>query len=127
LKSFYPLFPKFAYFTEASINAPINFIDVFPTVTVQPLNNLSVNICVDVILRCSVLDAFYQPPGVPLVPGSANKKRFLGAQSNLQAEWQATSHISVNAVYVHFVTKGFLKAAGAKDIDFLGVWASYKF
>ncbi|HET9686483.1 MAG TPA: hypothetical protein VFP79_04815 [Pseudolabrys sp.] len=45
----------------------------------------------------------------------------------LQAEWQATSHISVNAAYVHFVTKGFLKAAGAKDIDFLGVWTSYKF
>ncbi len=30
LKTFNPLFPKFAYFTEASINSPINFIDVFP-------------------------------------------------------------------------------------------------
>jgi hypothetical protein len=58
------------------------------------------------------------------VPGSANKKRFLGAQSNLRAEWQATLHISVNAAYVHFLTAGFLKAAGAKDIDFLGGWAS---
>jgi hypothetical protein len=61
------------------------------------------------------------------VPGSANKKRFLGAQSNLQAEWQATAHISVNAAYVHFLTAGFLEAAGAKDIDFLSVWSSYKF
>ena len=127
LKSFYPLFPKFAYFTEASINAPINFIDVFPSVTVQPLKNLAFKVGVDVLWRYSVQDAFYQPPGVPLVPGSANKKRFLGLQSNLQAEWQATSHISINAAYVHFVTKGFLKAADAKDIDFLGVWASYKF
>jgi hypothetical protein len=127
LKSFYPLFPKFAYFTEASINAPINFIDVFPSVTVQPLKNFAFKVGVDVLWRYSVQDAFYQPPGVPLVPGSANKKRFLGAQSNLQAEWQATSHISVNAAYVHFLTEGFLKAAGAKDIDFLGVWASYKF
>ena len=127
LKSFYPLFPKFAYFTEASINAPINFIDVFPSVTVQPLQNFAFKVGIDVLWRYSVQDAFYQPPGVPLVPGSANKKRFLGAQSNLQAEWQATSHISVNAAYVHFMTKGFLKAAGAKDIDFLGVWASYKF
>ena len=127
LKSFNPLFPKFAYFTEASINAPINFIDVFPSVTVQPLKNFAFKVGVDVLWRYSVQDAFYQPPGVPLVPGSANKKRFLGLQSNLQAEWQATSHISVNAAYVHFVTKGFLKAADAKDIDFLGVWASYKF
>ena len=127
LKSFYPLFPKFAYFTEASINAPINFIDVFPSVTVQPLKNFAFKVGIDVLWRYSVQDAFYQPPGVPLVPGSANKKRFLGAQSNLQAEWQATSHISVNAAYVHFLTEGFLKAAGAKDIDFVGVWASYKF
>ena len=37
------------------------------------------------------------------------------------------TYISVNAAYVHFVTKGFLKAAGAKDIDFLGVWVSYNF
>ena len=127
LKTFNPLFPKFAYFTEASINAPINFIDVFPSVTVQPLKNFAFKVGVDVLWRYSIRDGFYQPPGVPLVPGSANKKRFLGLQSNLQAEWQATSHISVNAAYVHFLTKGFLKAAGAKDIDFLGVWASYKF
>ena len=46
---------------------------------------------------------------------------FRSLQSNLQAEWQATSHISVNAAYVQFVTKGFLKVAGAKDIDFLGL------
>ena len=127
LRSFNPLFPKFAYFTEASINAPINFIDVFPSITVQPWRNFAISVGIDVLWRYSVDDAFYQPPGVPLVPGSANKKRFLGLQSNLQAEWQATSHISVNAAYVHFVTKGFLKAADAKDIDFLGVWASYKF
>ncbi len=127
LKSFNPLFPKFAYFTEASINAPINFIDVFPSVTVQPLKNFAFRVGVDVLWRYSIRDGFYQPPGVPLMPGSANKKRFLGLQSNLQAEWQATSHISINAAYVHFLTKGFLKAADAKDIDFLGVWASYKF
>ena len=77
--------------------------------------------------RYSVLDAFDQPPGVPLVPGSANDQRLLGAQSNLQAEWQATAQISVNAASVHFLTAGFLAAAGAKDIDFLGVWASYNF
>jgi len=96
-----------------------------PSVTVQPLKNFAFRVGVDVLWRYSTQDAFYQPPGVPLVPGSANKKRFLGAQSNLQAEWQATAHISVNAAYVHFLTAGFLEAAGAKDIDFLSVWSSY--
>jgi hypothetical protein len=127
LESFYPLFPKFAYFTEASIVAPINFIDVFPSVTVQPWRSFAISVGIDVLWRYSTQDAFYQPPGVPLVPGSANNKRFLGVQTNLGAEWQATPHISVNAAYVHFLTKGFLKAAGAKDIDFVGFWAAYKF
>ena len=34
--SFDPLFPKNAYSTEASINAPINFIAAFPSVTLRP-------------------------------------------------------------------------------------------
>jgi Alginate export len=127
LKSFNPLFPKLAYFTEASINSPINYFDVYPSITVQPWRNFAISVGIDVLWRYSVKDAFYQAAGVPLVPGSANKKRFLGAQFNFQTEWQATSHISVNAAYVHFLTEGFLKAAGAKDIEFVGVWASYKF
>ena len=96
LKSFYPLFPKFAYFTEASINAPINFIDVFPSVTVQPLRNFAFKVGVDVLWRYSVQDAFYQPPGVPLVPGSANKKRFLGLHSPTSKQNGRRPHISLS-------------------------------
>jgi hypothetical protein len=88
LKSFDPLFPKNAYFTEASINSPINFIDVFPSVTIQPTFNFAVTAGVDVLWRYSTHDAFYTPPGIPLVAGSANNKRFVGVQSNLHAEWQ---------------------------------------
>ena len=103
------------------------FIDVFPSVTVQPWRTFAVKLGIDVLWRYSAQDAFYQPPGLPLVPGSANAKRFLGAQSLLQFEWQAIPHISVNAAYVHFLTGGFLQAAGAKDIDFVAFWTSYKF
>jgi hypothetical protein len=127
LATFYPLFPKYAYFTEAAINAPMNFIDVFPSVTVQPTANFAITSGIDFLWRYSIQDAFYQPPGVPLVPGSANDKRFLGAQYNLHAEWQVTSHINVNFVYVHFFAGGFLRAANASDIDFIGLWTSYKF
>ncbi len=95
--------------------------------TVQPTSNFAVTFGVDFLWRYSTNDGFYQPPGVPLVPSSANNQRFLGAQFNLHAEWQATAHINVNAVYVHFLVDGFLNAAGAKDIDYLGLWMSYKF
>jgi hypothetical protein len=114
LKSFDPLFPKNAYFTAASINSPINFIDVFPSVTIQPTFNFAVTAGVDVLWRYSTLDAFYTPPGISVVLGSANNKRFLGAQSNLHAEWQVTPHLNINAVYVHFQTAGFLRRPAEK-------------
>jgi hypothetical protein len=127
LKSFDPLFPKNAYFTEASITWPANFIDVYPSVTIQPTFNFAVTAGADVLWRYSTLDAFYTPPGIPVVLGSANNKRFLGAVSNLHAEWQVTPHLNINAVYVHFQTEGFLKAAGGKNTDFVGVWGAYRF
>ena len=68
----------------------------------------------DVLWRYSTLDAFYTPRGIPVVLGSANNKRFVGAQSNLHAEWQVAPHLNINAVYVHFQTEGFLKAAVGK-------------
>lgn len=45
--------------------------------------------------------------------------------SNLHAEWQVTPHLNINAVYVHFQAEGFLKAAGGKNTDFVGVWGAY--
>jgi hypothetical protein len=127
LKDFYPLFPKYAYFTEAQINAPINMVDVFPSVTIQPRRDFAVTAGVDFLWRYSTRDGFYQPPGVLLVPSSANTDRFLGEQYNLHAEWQATAHINVNAVYVHFTPAGFLKSAGTKGIDYVGIWTAYIF
>jgi hypothetical protein len=59
-------------------------------VTVQPWRSFAISVGIDVLWRYSTQDAFYQPPGVPLVPGSANNKRFLGVQTNLRAEWQPT-------------------------------------
>jgi hypothetical protein len=72
LKDFYPLFPKYAYFTEAQINAPINMVDVFPSVTIQPRRDFAVTAGVNFLWRYSTRDGFYQPPGVLLVPSSVH-------------------------------------------------------
>jgi hypothetical protein len=127
LRTFDPLFPKNAYFTEASINWPTNFIDVYPSVTIQPTYNFAVMGGVDVLWRYSTLDAFYTPPGIPVVLGSADNQRFLGEQYYLHAEWYPTPHLDVVAAYVHFQAEAFLKAAGGKNTDYIGVWSAYRF
>jgi hypothetical protein len=82
---------------------------------------------IESLWRQNTHDSFYQPPGVPVVAGNANDKRFLGEVLNLQAEWQVTPNLNVNAAFVHFFADGFLHAAGGKSITWTGAWVTYNF
>jgi hypothetical protein len=127
LGTFYPLFPKNNYFNEASIETPMNVMHVNPYVQIQPRPDMAFTTGIDILWRENTRDSFYQPPGLPVVAGNANSKRFLGEAFNLQAEWQATPNLNVNAVFVRFFADGFLSAAGGKDITWTGVWATFNF
>lgn len=127
LSTFYPLFPKNNYFTEASIQTPINVMHINPYVEVQPRPDLALLAGVDVQWRQNTHDSFYQPPGMPIVAGNANNKQFLGEFLNLQAEWQATPNLNVNVAFVQFFADGFLRAAGGKSITWTGAWATFNF
>jgi hypothetical protein len=127
LGPFYPLFPKNNYFNEASIQTAMNYMDVYPYVQIQPRSNLAFMAGIDILWRQNIHDSFYQPPGVPVVAGNANNKRFLGAALNLQAEWQVTPNLNINAAFVHFFSDGFLRAAGGKSITWTGAWATFNF
>ena len=127
LGTFYPLFPKNNYFNEANIQTPMNYMDIYPYAEIQPRRDLAFMGGVDILWRQNVRDSFYQPPGVPVVPGNANDKRFLGEALNFQVEWQATPNLDVNAAVVYFLVDGFLRAAGAQDVTWTGVWATFNF
>jgi hypothetical protein len=127
LGTFYPLFPKNNYFNEANIQTPMNYMDIYPYAQIRPRRDLAFMAGVDVLWRQNIHDSFYQPPGVPLFPGNANTKRFLGEAINLQAEWLATPNVDVNAAVVRFIAEGFLQAAGGHDITWTGAWATFNF
>jgi hypothetical protein len=127
LGTFYPLFPKNNYFNEASIQTPMNVMHVNPYVQVQPRADLAFLAGIDILWRQNTSDSFYQPPGVPVVAGNANNKRFLGTALNLQAEWQVTPNLNINAAFVHFFADGFLRAAGGQSITWTGAWATFNF
>jgi Alginate export len=127
LGTFYPLFPKNNYFSEANIQTAINYIDVYPTLQIQPRRDLAFIVGIEWLWRENTDDSFYQPPGLPVVPGNANGRRYLGTSSTAQIEWYATANLDLNLGYTHFAADGFLKAAGAKDIDWFGVWTVFNF
>jgi hypothetical protein len=101
--------------------------DIYPYVQIQPRQDLAFIAGVDVLWRQNIHDSFFQPPGVPLMPGNANTKRFLGKALNLQAQWQATPNLDVNAAVVRFLAEGFLQAAGGHDITWKGLWATFNY
>jgi hypothetical protein len=127
LGTFNPLFPKGAYFSEASINAPANFYDLYPYLDLQVARGVSLTAGWDFLWRYSEDDAFYAQPLSPLIPAGASDKRYVGSQATLEAEWKVTRHLSAELAYVHFFAGGVVEDAGGKDVDFLGLWADYKF
>jgi hypothetical protein len=127
LGTFNPLFPKNAYFTEADLVTPANFIDLYPTITVHPTAAVDVTTGVDFLWRESTHDAFYRVPLIPLVRGDQSNARFIGSEFDLEAGWQIDRHLKLNAAYIHFFAGPVVTNAGGKDVDYVGGWGSYKF
>ncbi len=127
LGTFNPLFPKNAYFTEADLITPANFIDLYPTVTVHPAAGVDVTTGVDFLWRQSPHDAFYRVPLIPLVRGDQSNARYIGSEFDLDGGWQIDQHFKVSAAYIHFFAGPVITKAGGKDADYVGTWASYKF
>lgn len=127
LGTFCPLFPKNNYFNESNVQTPMNYMDIYPYAQIQPFRSVAFMAGAEVLWRENTHDSFYQPPGLPIIAGDANNKRFLGEAFNLQAEWQATPNLDINAAVVHYCADGFLRDAGGRDITWAGVWATFNF
>lgn len=127
LGTFNPLFPKNAYFTEADLVTPSNFIDLYPTVTVHPATGVEVTTGIDFLWRQSTQDAFYRVPLIPLVRSSQSNARYIGTEFSLDAGWQVDQHLKVSAAYVHFFAGPVITDARGTDVDYVGVWTSYRF
>ena len=81
LGTFNALFPKSAYFSEASLLAPANLMDVQPTLTLRLHDALTTELGVQMAWKHRLADAVYTTPA-PLValPGSAGGARRIGTQ-----------------------------------------------
>lgn len=126
LGTFNALFPKIPYFTEASLIAPANIMDVFSSLTLTLLADVAVTVGWNALWRQSSDDAFYAPP-LDAIDGTEGGSRWVGHQTMLQVEWQATRNIDVNLAYVHFTAGSTIEKAGGRDVDYVAVWTSYRF
>jgi hypothetical protein len=127
LGTFNALFPKLAYFNEASLIVPANFFDVYPSLTVKPLTSVTVVAGWDFVWRETTKDAVYTNPLVPVAGTAGRGGKFTGNQLSLDVIWQADRHVQVSGSYVHFDTGGALAPVHGRDVDFAMLSVSYKF
>lgn len=127
LSTFNALFPKQPYFSEASLLAPANLMDLHPAVTLQLTEKLSLTQDVDFFWKHRTDDAIYTTPGRPLVRPGKTGARFTGSQYNAQLEWELTKQLSVTLYFSHFFAGGAVTGARGRDVDFAGSWIKYEF
>lgn len=127
LGTFNALFPKLGYLSSAALFAASNITDVQPSITLQPLRNLTLTVGYDLIWRTTSQDAVYIGAGVPVAGTAGNPDLFSGRMLSVDLAWQVDRHVLVEAGYVHTWTAGALRAAGAHDVDFTYLATTYRF
>ncbi|HCL45342.1 MAG TPA: alginate export family protein, partial [Pseudomonas sp.] len=126
LGTFNALFPKSAYFSEASLLAPANLMDVQPTLTLRLHDAVTTELGVQMAWKHRRADAVYTTPA-PLValPGTAGGARRIGTQYKSETRWQASEHWQWQLQLAWVDAGPALKQAGGQDTLFasiVGAW-----
>lgn len=127
LNTFNALFPKQPYFSEASLLAPANIIDLHPSIALHFTETVSLTTDIDLFWKQQGADAIYAPPGRPLIQGGPTESRYIGAQVNAALEWEINRHLSMTFYYSHFFAGSAVTGAGGHDVDFVGSWINFRF
>jgi hypothetical protein len=130
LGTFYPVFPLGNYFGVIADTGPgpVNFIDVHPRVQTSFPHGVSVSTDLVVQWRESIHDGVYAVPGFLLVPAGTSQARFVGYRPGAELRWQIDRHTYLQADYGVFFAGKFLKEASpGRNINYMELWAVYKF
>lgn len=128
LQTFNPLFPRGAYFGLAALIGPVNLIDVHPSVSVSPAENVSIDLEYDAFWRYSKNDALYAVNVSTIYSGRNIDAKYIGGQYSGSIIFKPNGFLYFRGEFTWFHASSFIKAAGAgKDIFFTGATAQLKF
>ncbi|MFI8716696.1 alginate export family protein [Stenotrophomonas sp. NPDC077464] len=127
LDTFNAMYPKSAYFSEASLLAPANLMDLQPTLTLTPRPGLSTEIGWQLAWKHRRSDAVYTTPApLTAVPGTAGTPRRIGQQYKWETTWQASDHWTWKGQLAWFDAGPGLRDAGGRDTLFASVAGAWQ-
>jgi len=129
LGTFNPLFPRGAYFNEASLIGPQNLMDLQPGVELALAKSMKFAASCDFVWRESLDDGVY---GVALdlqVPPGASRERFVGTFPSATLAWQASRHLSLTVNYVAYLFGDFVKESSPsqKNGNYVSAVITFRF
>ncbi len=129
LGTFNPLFPRGAYFNEASFIGPQNLMDLQPGVELSLTDSLRLTASCDFVWRESLEDGVY---GVALnsqVPPGGSPARYAGTFPSASLSWQVNRHLGLTVNYVAYLFGDFVQDSrpGQKDGSYTSAVATLRF
>jgi hypothetical protein len=109
LGTFNPLFPRGAYFNEASLIGPQNLMDLQPGLELALMKSVKLTASCDFVWRESLDDGVY---GVALnlqVAPGASRDRYVGTFPTVSLAWQASRHLNLTLNYVAYLFGDIVK------------------
>lgn len=127
LNAYYPFYPIAPLLTDAQVLFPVNLIDVFPKIEIQPAAQWSVSFGADWLWRAERADGVYRVPAIPVTGTQASDERYVGVQWETLLRWQPTRSWDLQAAYVHFDEGRAVGDAGGQPFDYLRASVAWRF
>lgn len=128
LRTFNALYPNASYFSENAVLGPSNFFNVHPYVKVQPRDDLSVGLDLNLYWRLSRADGVYNPQGGLIRAPGGSDRRFVDAALSGVIEWTPRDGMLVSLVATRSQPQGFIRATGPADpSDFVEATLQFTF
>jgi hypothetical protein len=121
LETFNPFFPNGNYFTLAGYVGYTNLIHAKPSITIVPLDRLTLLVALGVQMRSTTDDAVYAQPNVPLANTAGHGGHWSGTYVQLRTDYRFSANLTGAVEGVAEQTAKFIHDAGGHDSNYLGV------
>jgi hypothetical protein len=123
--TFVAAFGRSSLITEGGFFALSNLMDVYPSLTLKPRDDVTVMAGPDFLWRNSRADGIYLQPSGSFAPYASS--RAIGTDLNLDASWQYSKRLSFRVFETYFYASDSFKDHSGRNANYFGVLTDYRF